>query len=193
MKLACKAPKVPEIFHSIQGEGISIGVPSVFIRVSLCNLHCLWCDTDYTWNWEGTPFAHRRDAESGYAKYKKTEQIVAMTAANIAAAALQYPARNVVLTGGEPLLQQDGWIEIIATLRAHDPAYRIEVETNGTLIPKPEFPALITQFNVFPMLAHSAQTLEIREQYGSSALIIQLRYRYRYRLHVRLWGIRRGV
>lgn len=164
MKLACKAPKIPEIFHSIQGEGISNGVPSVFIRASLCNLHCVWCDTDYTWNWEGTPFAHRRDAEPGYAKYKKTEQIVEMTAVNIAAAALQYPARNVVLTGGEPLLQQDAWIEIIAALRAHDPAYRIEVETNGTLIPKPEFAALVAQFNVSPKLANSAQPLDIREK-----------------------------
>jgi 7-carboxy-7-deazaguanine synthase len=164
MKLACKAPGVPEIFQSIQGEGVSIGVPSVFIRASLCNLHCVWCDTDYTWNWEGTPFAHRRDAEPGYAKFKKTEQIVEMTAADISAAVLQHPARNVVLTGGEPLLQQDDWIEIIAALRARDSTYRFEIETNGTLIPKPELAALIAQFNVSPKLANSAQPLDIREK-----------------------------
>lgn len=251
MKLACKAPTVPEIFHSIQGEGISIGVPSVFIRASLCNLHCIWCDTDYTWNWEGTPFAHRRDEEPGYAKYKKADQIVEMTTADIAAAAFHYPARNVVLTGGEPLLQQDGWIEIIAGLRAHDPAYRIEVETNGTLIPKPKFAALIAQFNVSPKLANSAQPLDIREKPAALAWFVacaaanfkfvcdtaddiaeilalakkyavpaarislmpqgttgaeldergrwvveqckQHGFRYSDRLHVRLWGSRRGV
>jgi 7-carboxy-7-deazaguanine synthase len=164
MKLACKEPGVPEIFQSIQGEGVSIGVPSVFIRASLCNLHCVWCDTDYTWNWEGTPFAHRRDPEPGYAKYKKAEQIIEMTAADIAAAVLQYPARNIVLTGGEPLLQQDDWIEIIAALRAHDPAYRFEIETNGTLIPKAELAALVAQFNVSPKLANSEQPLDIREK-----------------------------
>jgi 7-carboxy-7-deazaguanine synthase len=172
MKLACKAPNVPEIFHSVQGEGISIGIPSVFIRASFCNLHCIWCDTDYTWNWEGTSFAHLRDAEPGYAKYKKVDQIVRMDAADIADAVFQYPARNVVLTGGEPLLQQKDWVDVITALRTHDPAYRFEVETNGTLIPTPEFARLIAQFNVSPKLANSVQSLRIREKPAALAWFV---------------------
>ena len=44
--------KLSEIFYSIQGEGVSIGRPSVFLRTALCNLKCKWCDTPYTWDWK---------------------------------------------------------------------------------------------------------------------------------------------
>ena len=87
MKLARLPDGSPEIFHTLQGEGASLGKPSVFIRSSLCNLHCQWCDTDYTWNWEGTPWTHERDGEEGYQKYRKEEQITELSPEDIARAA----------------------------------------------------------------------------------------------------------
>ena len=56
MKVSRLADGSPEIFHTLQGEGASLGFPAVFLRLSLCNLHCHWCDTPYTWNWEQTPW-----------------------------------------------------------------------------------------------------------------------------------------
>src|SRR5947199_6637187 len=97
--------KIAEIFYSIQGEGVLTGVPSVFVRTSGCPLHCGWCDTDYTsWKPEGT---HHTVAE-----------VVERVAA--------YPARHVVITGGEPLIAEE--IEALcAALR--DKRYHITIET----------------------------------------------------------------
>ena len=47
--------RIAELFYSLQGEGTLVGMPSVFIRTSGCNLRCAWCDTPYTsWAPEGT-------------------------------------------------------------------------------------------------------------------------------------------
>ena len=155
MKLACFPDGSPEIFHTLQGEGVSAGTPAVFVRTSLCNLHCAWCDTDYTWNWEGTPWPHQRDNEPGYSKYRKEEQIVERDPAEVAAAIRDFPTRRLVLTGGEPLLQMEALRELIALLRRHDPGWQVEVETNGTITPSTEFDALVQQYNVSPKLANS--------------------------------------
>src|SRR5215212_7889785 len=107
MKIA-KLNNRGEIFYSIQGEGRSIGVPSVFVRTSLCNLHCIWCDTDYTWNWVGTRFPHVNDAIPGYRKFDKKIWIAECPVEEVAALVQGFTGRNVVLTGGEPMLQQPG-------------------------------------------------------------------------------------
>jgi 7-carboxy-7-deazaguanine synthase len=163
LKLACLHGQ-PEIFHSIQGEGKSLGVPSVFVRTTLCNLHCVWCDTDYTWNWQGTRFAHVNDADPAYRKFDKREWVTERDIDEVATRVAQYPCRNVILTGGEPLLQQPGLVALMHALRAHDPAYRFETETNGTLQPTPEFDAAIDQYNVSPKLANSGNTVRLRER-----------------------------
>src|SRR5690349_18722095 len=77
---------IAEIFHSIQGEGMLAGVPSVFVRTSGCNLRCNWCDTPYaSWNPEG--------------KACSIDEILRQIQS--------HPARHVVLTGGEPMIAKD--------------------------------------------------------------------------------------
>jgi 7-carboxy-7-deazaguanine synthase len=154
----------PEVFHSIQGEGKSLGQPSIFLRTTLCNLHCIWCDTDYTWNWTGTRFQHVRDAEPGYRKYDKKEWIAECGIEEAAALVAAFPCRNVILTGGEPMLQQSALTALMEALRAADPAYRFEVETNGTLVPEPGFDAAVDQYNVSPKLENSNNPRRLREK-----------------------------
>lgn len=154
----------PEIFHTLQGEGTQSGRPSVFVRLSLCNLHCRWCDTDYTWNWEGTPFPHDNDTSPGYQKYKREEQILTLTPEATAAVVANFPSRRVVLTGGEPLLQQSGLRELCQALREISSEYTFEVETNGTLAPDAELDVFIDQYNVSPKLENSGNARHLRER-----------------------------
>jgi 7-carboxy-7-deazaguanine synthase len=148
--------KGPEIFFSVQGEGKNVGRPSVFVRTSMCNLYCAWCDTDYTWNWEGTSFRHARDAELGYRKFSKDEQIVPIDSDAVVAEVRAFPCEHVVLTGGEPLLQQPELVEVMQKLRSANEAYWFEVETNGTIVPTPEFDGLVNQYNVSVKLSNAA-------------------------------------
>lgn len=148
----------PEIFHTVQGEGINIGVPSIFIRTSICNLHCVWCDTAYTWNWIGTKFKNEhRDAP----KYDIKEMIIEMSPEEVSQYIRQWPCKHLVFTGGEPMIQQKAWIELMTILRQEEGWY-FEVETNATLPIQPEFDELINQFNCSPKLESSGNELEIR-------------------------------
>ncbi|MFN4257112.1 MAG: 7-carboxy-7-deazaguanine synthase QueE [Saprospiraceae bacterium] len=154
----------PEIFFSIQGEGKSIGLPSIFVRTSLCNLHCIWCDTDYTWNWVGTRFPHINDSKPAYKKFDKKEWVAEIPLADVADAVAKFPCRNVILTGGEPMLQQPQLAGLMQILRERDPAYRFETETNGTLVPTAAFDAAIDQYNVSPKLENSGNVRRLREK-----------------------------
>jgi len=119
--------RVSEIFHSIQGEGRLLGVPSVFVRTSGCNLRCRWCDTPYTsWQPEGKSWSVKK----------------------VLAAVAQFPTRHVVITGGEPLLAPD--IEGL-TLRLRQHGAHITIETAATIF-KPVAADLIS---LSPKLANS--------------------------------------
>jgi 7-carboxy-7-deazaguanine synthase len=101
--------RIAEIFHSVQGEGALLGVPSVFVRTSGCNLRCSWCDTPYTsWRPEGDSF----------------------TVAEIMTQLKAYPSRYAVVTGGEPLIAADVE-ELCLALRRE--GYHITVETAATV------------------------------------------------------------
>lgn len=127
----------PEIFASIQGEGANAGTPSTFVRLALCNLRCAWCDTAYTWDWE---------------RFDRAAQTLESTVDAVLERVAALPPRNIVITGGEPLLQRHALAPLAAALRAR--GYRIEVETNGT-IPPGELAGLVHQWNVSPKLQHS--------------------------------------
>lgn len=152
----------PEIFHSIQGEGVSAGCPAVFIRASRCNLHCRWCDTDHTWNFEGTPWPHDKDSDPHYRKFDRARETHEISPADAAQRILVHDCQRVVITGGEPLLQQQDFLQLIREIRRIRPATRFEVETNGTIAPSPELAAEIEQFNVSPKLANSGIQPELR-------------------------------
>lgn len=154
IKLA-KLDGLPEIFYSIQGEGRSIGKPSIFVRLSLCNLYCTWCDTDYTWNWEGTSFPHENDQLPGYKKFDKSDSMVALDDQELIENIGQYPCKNIIITGGEPMVQHKQLLPLLKTLKSKDASYTFEMETNGTLAPNDELHALIDQFNVSVKLSNS--------------------------------------
>jgi 7-carboxy-7-deazaguanine synthase len=119
--------KIAELFYSIQGEGSLLGVPSVFIRTSGCNLRCTWCDTPYTsWQPEGTDL--------------ELDQILDEVAA--------HPARHVVVTGGEPMIAPD----IVAlTARLRERGLHITIETAGTVFT----PVFCDLMSISPKLANS--------------------------------------
>ncbi len=146
LTLATTAPGEPEIFASIQGEGPSMGKPCAFIRLSRCNLACVWCDTAYTWRFTGDNRPHRAGVT-----YERTGNQVKLSpdAAGERIAALGM--ERLVVTGGEPLLQARALTALLEGLGG----MRIEIETNGTIAPPPALDALVAQYNVSPKLAHS--------------------------------------
>jgi 7-carboxy-7-deazaguanine synthase len=144
----------PEIFASLQGEGPSIGRPSVFVRLSRCNLACTWCDTAYTWRFDGDNRPHR----DGLAFSRNANQVTLSedeAAGRIATLfAPEVPSRLVV-TGGEPLLQGAALARMVSALKAAVPALHVEIETNGSVAPHPALDAMVDQYNVSPKLSHS--------------------------------------
>ena len=141
-----------EIFASLQGEGPSQGRPCAFVRLSRCNLACVWCDTAYTWRFEGDNRPHRAQVT-----YERKANQVTLDEEEAARriAALGQP--RLVVTGGEPLLQAPAVARMLALL----PDMRVEIETNGTVAPPPALDALVAQYNVSPKLAHSGNPADL--------------------------------
>lgn len=99
-----KRYNIVEIFHSVQGEGYRNGIPHVFIRFGVCNLRCEWCDTNFD-------------------EYEELSVI------DILGEVLQYPCKNIIFTGGEPMLN-DLW-PIARVLKRR--GYHLSIESNGTV------------------------------------------------------------
>jgi organic radical activating enzyme len=152
LTLATVTPGEPEVFASIQGEGLSAGRPCAFLRLSRCNLACQWCDTAYTWRFEGDNRPHRDGATFA----RKANQLV-LAEAQVAARILALGQERLVITGGEPLLQSAALARMAALLEG----MTIEVETNGTVAPHPDFAPFVAQWNVSPKLSHSGNSADI--------------------------------
>ena len=116
LKLSQMKPGEPEIFHSLQGEGPFVGRPSVFVRTALCNLQCVWCDTPYTWNWEGTAFTHNLGT-----KYDREAQTIELEPDEVLARVSAWATSSYVLTGGEPMVQQEALTALLVRLKAARP------------------------------------------------------------------------
>lgn len=115
--------KIAEIFPSIQGEGLRQGEPTIFIRLSGCNLKCDFCDTRYAWK-EGTEYTAPQILEEVKTIFQS------------------FPAEWVCLTGGEPLIQDiSGLVKLLKK-----EGFRIQVETNATHY----YPLPIDWFSVSP-------------------------------------------
>jgi 7-carboxy-7-deazaguanine synthase len=118
---------ISEIFYSVQGEGSLVGVPSIFIRTSGCNLRCSWCDTPYaSWQPEGEELS--------------VEEIARRIAA--------YPASHVVVTGGEPMIAPSLG-DLSRQLRSM--GLHITIETAGTVFAELECDLM----SISPKLANS--------------------------------------
>ena len=150
--LATQASGEPEIFASVQGEGPSAGTPVAFLRLSRCNLACVWCDTAYTWHFEGDNRPHR----SGEHFAREANQ-VELDEADVAARVAALGQKRLVITGGEPLMQAGK----LADLLEHLPDMLVEIETNGTVDPSGRLDYRVDQYNVSPKLAHSGNPAQL--------------------------------
>jgi organic radical activating enzyme len=145
--------RISEQFYSIQGEGRTMGVPAVFVRLQACNILCKgeWtCDTIEVWKTgKKTSIGDWIFQMNEYAHHLKN-------------------GAHLIFTGGEPILQQLG---IITAIKAFGIAYGfkpfVEIETNGTITPLNELSKLVDLFNCSFKLENSGVKYERRIKINS--------------------------
>ena len=108
--------KISEIFYSILGEGVDMGIPTIFLRLFGCNLRCTWCDSMYA-------------VEGKEYKIMKIENIIREIEL--------IDCKRICITGGEPLLQQEPLIDLVQILVNKN--FNIILETAGHIEPDPVF------------------------------------------------------
>ena len=105
--------KISEIFHSLSGEGVHAGIPTVFVRLAGCNLRCSYCDSAYAWNSE--------DGEE-------------ISVDEVAKRVRSFRSGGwCLITGGNPLYQVGDVHKLVQELK--DAAYLVEIEENGSIDP----------------------------------------------------------
>jgi organic radical activating enzyme len=134
---------VSEKFYSIQGEGQTMGIPAVFLRLAGCNLLCKsksWiCDSIEVWQ-KGTKTMFSDVLNDDYIDRLRN-------------------GAHLVITGGEPMLHQKKIIDYIEWFFIeYNFKPTIEIETNGTIIPKDEMFEIVDYWNCSPKLSNSGET-----------------------------------
>lgn len=141
---------VSEIFGpTFQGEGKFAGTRTAFLRLAGCNLHCSWCDTPYTWDWTG------RNGK----RYSVREESKVMHISEVCDSIDRLQCKHLVITGGEPMLQQDALAQMLRGTKAE---YEVEIETNGTITPKTPLYVQLAHLDVSPKLSNSGMPREMR-------------------------------
>jgi organic radical activating enzyme len=130
--------KIVEIFRSRQGEGPNAGKEAVFLRLALCNLRCVWCDTKYSWR-----------GGVDMSVYDVCSRLMS----------IGNEVRHLVITGGEPLLWLDELMPLLRMIKSL--GWYVEVETNGT-IPPNGLVNYVDEFNVSPKLSNSGLPMRVR-------------------------------
>lgn len=134
---------VSEVFGpTVQGEGPSLGRRCGFVRLGRCNLACDWCDTPYTWRWTD---------------HDPAVELHEMADAEILQRLGPMNVDVVVISGGEPLLQQRDLESLVAALR-DERGWHVEIETAGTIAPQLD----VDRWNVSPKLANSGNQRDRR-------------------------------
>jgi 7-carboxy-7-deazaguanine synthase len=136
--------RVSEIFRSLQGEGPNTGMAATFLRLAACNLRCQFCDTPYSWDFD---------------RFDASQEAHTETVARLAERLLVDAPTRLVVTGGEPLLQQQALVSLFDQLPATLP---IEIETNGTILPLAPLWDRVAAWNVSPKLAFAGMSRDER-------------------------------
>jgi 7-carboxy-7-deazaguanine synthase len=156
--------KVSEIFYSIQGEGKTTGTPAIFLRLTNCNLLCKsknWvCDTIKVWK-KGHNFNIENVISKDYFDKLKN-------------------GAHLVITGGEPLLQQNEIINLINYLKIEIKDLFIEIETNGTITPNEQLINLVNQWNCSPKLSNTNINKELRFKEQTLKLLSKLNTQFKF-------------
>ena len=164
--------RVSEIFSTIQGEGPHVGRSSVFLRLGICNLSCVWCDTPYTWMFSDERLQKVKKRRSAYLEnnlltspvekpFDKHHELSLWTIDQVYNEILERTKDKIgaiVITGGEPLLHKKPLLPLVD--RFLNDGLHVEFETNGTISPLglPE----TVHFNVSPKLSNSLEPKHVR-------------------------------
>ena len=138
---------VSEIFGpTLQGEGPTAGKPATFLRLGGCNLACSWCDTAYTWD---------------VSRFDLRKELSRDSVRDVLLRIVQHSSERLVISGGEPLLQQEGITSLLERLPPVNGMFEfVEIETAGT-----RSPLLVDErvhYNVSPKLEHSGNPIHKR-------------------------------